>query len=163
MKYDIKISDNKIGGRQGYAYVCNSGEVKVLTANRDLPQEYDDYKQYGKVRVVWNYRGQESYKTCTLTWDSESTYCWKLTSGGTMLSASFGYYDLMEMVEDAQSQILRPDDVIAIVSYTSKVVIVKLYKLGRVDIHCSIVASLIELSDEEMAEVKAKALRWLNR
>lgn len=160
MKYDIQIAENMIGGRQGYAWVCNSGEVKVLTADFEAPQEYEDYKEYGKAKVIWNYRGHESHKTCTLACENGT---WELTSGGTFISGSFGYHDLMEMVEEAQLQVLRPDDTIAIVTYTSKAAMVKLYKLGKVDIHCSIVAHLIELTEEEMADVKIRIENWLRR
>ena len=158
MKYDIQIKGNSIGGRQGYAWVCNSGEVKVLTADFEAPQEYEDYKKYGKAKVTWNYRGHESHKTCTLA-NNEGT--WELTSGGTFLSGSFGYHDLMEMIEDAQLQVLKPEDIVAIACYSSTTIYIRLYKLGKVDIHCSTVARLQELTDEEMADVKCNILKWL--
>lgn len=160
MKYDIQIEGNTVGGRQGYAYVCNSGEVKVLKADMDAPQEYDTYKRFGKVKVAWNYRGHESHKVCTLEWDEGE---WTLGSGGTCISADFGYSDLMEMIEEAQLQVLRPDDIVAIAYYTAHAAFVRLYKVGKVDIHCMTVAHLIELTDEEMAQVKTNMNKWLRR
>lgn len=161
--YDIQTKNNSIGGRQGWAYVCNSGEVKVLKANLDLPQKYEDYKTYGNVRVVWNYRGRENYKTCQLAWNAcDGKANWELTSGGCFLSSSFGLRDAIELIEDSQCQVLRKDDIVAIASYSKKQAFIQLYKLdGRIDINCQTVATLRPLTDDEMSEVVTNVNRWL--
>lgn len=161
--YDIKTVNNSIGGRQGWAYVCNSGEIKVLEANLDKPQEYDDYKTYGNARVVWNYRGRENYKTCRLAWNAcHGDARWELGSGGCFLSASFGVSDAVELIKDAQLPILRKDDIVAIASYSKEKAFIQLYKLdGRIDINCQVVATLRPLTADEMSEVVKNANRWL--
>ena len=163
MKYDITVSENKIGGRQGWAYVCNSDEVTVLKVDLDKPQEYKDYRKYGDVRVPWKYCGRENYQVCTLAWNScyDEPY-WELSSGGCCISSSFGYHDAMELLNNSQAPIVRADKVIALAKYSSERVSLSLYKLGKVDIHCSTTAKLIPLNDEEMSEVVKNINKWLN-
>lgn len=160
MKYDIKVAGNFIGGRQGFAYVCNSGEIKVLKADLEKEQEYADYATYGKAKLAWCYRGSKSYKTCELAFDKGT---WEFTSGGACISSSFGYHDAMEMIDNAQLQTLDEGDIVAIACYSSKQVTLQLVKVGKIDIHCCVVAKAVALTDEEMAEVVRKANRWLNR
>lgn len=163
MKYDIQTRANSIGGRQGWAYVCNSGEMPVLKVDLDSKQEYDDFKKYGKVRVVWNYRGQEHYKVTTLEWNAcHGEARWKLGSAGCFLSGSFGLSDALEMIEETQTPIVRAGQIVAIASYSKEKAFLQLYKLSdRVDINCSTVATFKALTDEEMAEVVKNANRWL--
>ena len=163
-KYDITVAGNSIGGRQGWAYIGNSGEVVVLKADLDKPQEYKEYQEFCNARVAWNYNNSESYKPCTLAHNScYGEPYWELTSGGCGISAHFGYHDAMELINNAQMPIIKADSVVAIAKYTSKTVGVSLYKLGRVDIHCQTVAKLIPLNEEEMNEVVRKINVWLNR
>ena len=164
VKYDIRTAGNSIGGRQGWAYVCNSGEVTVLKADLDKPQEYKDYEQFEDAKVVWNYRGTEAYHTCTLARNScHGEAFWELSSSGCALTASFGLSDAMEMIHNAQLPIVRTDKVIAIAQYNSKAAFLSLYKVDKVDIHCSTVAKLIPLNDEEMSKVLKNINKWLNR
>ena len=164
MKYDIRTAGNSIGGRQGWAYICNSGEVTVLKADLDKAQEYEEYKTYGKARVVWNYRGHEAFSTCELAYNAcHGEAFWELTSWGCCLSASFGISDALELIEDSQLPVVRKGEVIAIASYSTKSAILRLYKIEHVDIHCQTVARLIPLTEEEMAEVVKNMNKWLNR
>ena len=164
MKYDIQTVGNNIGGRQGWAYVCNSGEVTVLKADLDKKQEYEEYKTFGKARVTWNYRGHETFSTCELAYNAcHGEPYWELTSWGCCLSASFGLHDALELIDDSQAPVVRKGEVIAIASYSTKSAMLRLYKIEHVDIHCQCVAKLIPLSDEEMEEVKKNINKWLNR
>ena len=164
-KYDIKTAGNSIGGRQGWAYICNSGEVTVLKADLDAPQEYNDFKKYGTVRVVWNYRGRESFKPTTLEWNAcHGEGRWELGSAGCCISSSFGLSDAMEMIENTQAPIVRAGQIVAIASYSSQTAYLQLYKVNdRIDISCQTVASFRPLTDEEMQEVVQMANYWLDR
>lgn len=158
---DIVVAANMIGGRQGWAYICNSGEVTVLKADLEKKQEYDDYKIYGKVKAA-DRRGLPH--TCELVYnecDGKSRY--ELSSGGCCLSASFGYRDAMELIEEAGLQTVQKDDIVAVAEYTSKTVMLKLFKISSVDIFCTTAAHFIPLTDEEMQEVVRNANRWCNR
>ena len=159
MKYDIKVNGNCIGGRQGWAYVLNGGEIPVLRADMDKEQEYETYKRFGGVRVVWNYRGREHYHDTTLAQDERG---WELVSGATFLSATFGYEDFMECLEASQTPIVRRDGVVAIATYSDifRTASVRLYKVGRIDINCITCARLEPLTDEEMSEIVKKVERW---
>ncbi len=169
MRNDIKTSENAIGGRQGWAYVCNSGRFVVLKADLDKEQEYDDFKEYGTVRVVWNYRGRENYHATTLAWNAcHGTARWELCSGGCCLSSSFGVYDAVEMIEETQAPIVRAGDIVAIASYSVdsdyKMAELRLFKISdRIDIHCQVTATLIPLTEEEMKQVAIDADKWCNR
>ena len=164
MKYDIQVKNNSIGGRQGWAYVCNSGEIAVLKANLDSKQEYDDFKTYGKVRVVWNYRGREHFKPTTLEWNAcHGDARWELGSGGCCLSGSFGLSDALDMIEETQTPIVRAGQIVAIASYSSQTAYIQLYRVSdRIDVNCQTVATFKPLTDEEMNEVKQNAVKWLN-
>ena len=166
-KNDIQVKGNSIGGRQGWEYICNSGEVPVLKADLDKKQEYEEYQEFGNVRIVWDYRGTESFKTCQLAKNSchGDTY-WELSSAGCCLSGSFGFYDAMESIEDANTPIVRKGQIVAIASFSkeSKIAYLQHYKInGRVDINCQTVAKFEKLTDEEMQEVVKTANRWCNR
>lgn len=165
MKYDIQTKNNSIGGRQGWAYVCNSGEIPVLKADLDKKQEYDDYKTYGTVRIVWDYRNHEHYKATKLAWNAcHGEARWELSSGGCCLSGSFGLSDALEMIEETQTPIVRAGQIVAIASYSSQTAYLQLYRVSdRVDINCQTVASFNPLTDEDMSEVVKNANRWLNR
>lgn len=161
MKWDIRTAGNMIGGRQGWAYVCNSGEVKVLKANMEAEQEYKDYATFGKARLV-NKRG--CGYVCKLAHSTEDGRNeWNFGNAGCFLSGSFTYNDAMELVENAGLVTISEGDVVAIAAHTSKDVVLMLYKLGSVDGHCTTAAKLNPLTEEEMAEVKRNAERWLNR
>lgn len=165
-KNDIKISGNSIGGRQGWAYICNSAKFAVLKADFSIPTEYEnsDYRNFGNnvARIAWNYRGHESYKTCSLDYEDGK---FSFGSAGCCLSARFGFSDALELVADANLPIIRPNDIVAIAKIIEhdgdKSLLLSLFKLSeRVDVNCMTVASLIPLTDEEMKKVADDADRW---
>ena len=158
---DIQISGNNIGGRQGWAYICNSGKFAVLKADLDKKQEYEESKEYCDARLAWTYAGKEMYDTVTLAFDTEhGDPRWEFTGGGACLSARFGYSDAMKLIDHANLPIVRKNDVVAIASFTSKAVMLRLYRCERIDIHCIVKAILRPLTDEEMIEIKKDAERW---
>lgn len=158
---DIQISGNSIGGRQGWAYICNSGKFAVLKADLEKKQEYLEYREYCKARLAWEYDGKELYDVVDLAFDTEHGDArWEFTGGGACLSARFGYSDAMELIESANLPIVRKDDIVAIASFTSTAVMLKLYKVGKIDKFCIVRTVLTPLTDEEMNEVKKDADRW---
>ena len=164
MKYDIKRVANMIGGRQGWAYICNSTRFAVLMADKDMPQEYgEEYQTFGQVRVIKTYKdGSETAITGTLELDNGK---WKIGCGGVGIHAGFGFSDAMELVNNANMPIVRKDDVVAIAQFSKKesFISLMLYKIGNVDPHCTTVTSLTPLSDEEMEQVMKDAERWCDR
>ena len=162
MKLDIQINGNYIGGRQGWAYICNSMRFAVLKADLEKEQEYDDFKTFGNVKVIWNYRGEENGSVGTL---EVSEGKWKIGGHGCCIKSSFGFSDMMDGIDNANLPIIRKDDIVAIAMYDkgNEIAILGLYRVGRIDINCMTMTSLTPLTDEEMQEVKKDAERWCNR
>lgn len=165
MKNDIMVAKNAIGGRQGWAYICNSMRFEVLKADLDLPQEYKNYNyfSYGDARVVATCKDGDTVNIEGQLVCDEGVY--KITSGGCMLSGSFGFGDCMELIENASLPVLHEGDIVAVAQYSkqTRTALMLLYKVGRVDMHCQTVTKLIELTDDEMAQVAKDADRWCNR
>lgn len=162
-RFDITTVMNMIGGRQGWAYICNSCKFAVLRVDLDKEQEYEEYKQYCDVRVKVQTKSHgELFSKAQLVCD-EGTY--KLTSWGCGIHSQFNFYDGMELIESANTPMLEADDIVALASYSSerKSVYLGLYKVGRVDIHCQTVAKLIELTEEEMKDIVKDAEMWCMR
>lgn len=165
-KNDINVVSNTVSGRQGWAYICNSGEFPVLECDTNLTQEYESYHTYGKVRLAWNYNGHELFHTCTLAHDigeDGNKDKWELTSGGTCLSASFTYGDAMQLMKEAQLPVVRKDQIVAIVTHNHSYAFISLYKATHIDINCVTAAVLKPLTDEEMEQFVKDANRWCNR
>lgn len=162
MKVDVKVSGNMIDGRQGWAYVCNSGNVVVLKADMDAPQEYDDYKTFGQLKVGFNHRGHESFGYGHLEVEKGK---WSIGGWGCGIHADFGFSDMMELIDGAGLPKVRQDDIVAVALYTKELraATLSLFKVGRVDINCMTIARLIPLTDEEMKEVAQDVNRWVNR
>lgn len=166
---DIRTAFNSIGGRQGWAYICNSGKFTVIKTDFTTPTKYEnsDFRDFGNsARIAWNYRGHENYKTCSLDYeDGEFSF----GSGGACLSARFGFDDALELIADANLPIIRPGDVVAIAKILidesmNKCLKLDLFKLSdRIDINCMTVARLEPLNEEEMSEIVRDANKWCNR
>lgn len=161
-KNDIQINGNVIGGRQGWAYICNSMKFAVLKADLEQDQEYDSFKTFGNVRVIWDYRGTDSCMTGTLEVENGK---WSIGSWGCCIKADFGFHDMIESINDANLPVIRKDDVVAIAMYSDRIdfASLSLFRVGRIDINCQTVTRLTPLTDEEMQEIKKDADRWCNR
>lgn len=162
MKLDINVSGNFIGGRQGFAYICNSGKFSVLKADTDKEQEYKGYNQFEKVRVAWNHRNQEIHSTGTLVCENGD---WSISGGGACIHSGFSFHDRLEDIENANLPILKANDVVAIALLSKKheFVLLQLYKVGRVNPNCMTMAKLTALTNDEMKEVVKDATEWCNR
>ena len=165
-KWDITTKKNEIGGRQGWAYICNSMAFEVIKIDCDTKSEYEDYIPYDtKVRVA------RQYKDGTIsTIETGIAYCadkdeFILGCGCIGISSRFSFYDMMELIDNANLPVVHENQVIALGKYSKRLGMAQLhlYKVGNVDTHCSTVAKLIPLNDEEMADVVKNAERWCDR
>lgn len=158
---DIKIAGNLIGGRQGWAYICNSGDFVVLKEDRTIEQEHEDYKEYkdARVRIGWSYRGKENYDDACLAWSKEIGG-YEFTGGGAMIKSDFGLSDAMKMINRANNPIVRENDVVAIAVIDEKSMYLALYRVKNVNIHCYTKALLKPLTEDDMQKIKANANKW---
>lgn len=163
MKNDIQINGNIIGGRQGWAYICNSMKFAVLKANMDKEQKYEDFKTFGNVRVAWNgLQGHELIAVGTLEVESGK---WSIGGHGCCIKASFGFDDMVKSIEESNLQVIRKDDIIAVATFSNKIEFawLSLFKVSSINSNCTTMAELIPLNEDEMAEIKKDAERWCNR
>lgn len=167
MRYDIKYLCNVIGGRQGWAYVCNSHEIPVLKADMVAGKtEFDNYYKFNTVNVKYTRKGYNGrndeirIKDGTLVCDEGK---WKITSAGCCISASFTYHDAMKMVENANAPIIEVGKVVAIAKCTEMQISLELFKVGKVDSQCVVVCDLIPLDNDEMQSIVDDIYKWLRR
>ncbi len=164
MRNDIQINGNIIGGRQGWAYICNSMRFAVLKADMEKEQEFgaDGYSTFGDVRVIWNYKGEESTARGILECENGE---WKIGGWGCCIHSQFGFSDMMESINEANNPVIRKDDIVAIALFSqkSKFAVLNLFKVGKIDINCQTITRLTPLTDEEMQEIKKDADKWCNR
>ena len=164
-EYDIKTAGNTIGGKQGWAYVCNSHEIPVLVANLDNHSEYDtkNYRTFGIVNVyVDNKMGNDFTVDGTLALSEGK---WKITSGGCFISASFNYHDSRRLIDGAIAPVIHKDEVVAIAMCSDKheLSCLLLYKARRINPHCMVVCDLEPLTEDEMKDVVEYAKKWLSK
>lgn len=159
MANEIIINGNVIGGRQGWAYICNSMRFSVLKVDLDREQEYEDYKTFDYVRIVTEYRGKEIPHDGQL---EISEGKWQIGGWGCGIHSQFGFGDMYNLINEANRQVLRQDSIIALATFSKdhKVATLSLYKLGKIDPFCQVISRLIPLSDEEMEQIKTDADRW---
>ncbi len=162
MKNDIKTAGNIIYGRQGWAYICNSLKFAVLKADMCKEQEYDDFKTFGKVRVAKPYKNRELLGDGVLEVENGR---WTIGGHGCCIKAGFGHSDMMKLIEAANTPLVRKDDVVAIAIYSNDIEFAELmlFKVKNIDLNCTVMATLIPLTDEEMQEVVKDANDWCNR
>lgn len=163
MKYDITVSGNIIGGRQGFAYICNSGKFAVLKADVEKEQEYEGFNQFEEVKVERQTRSNNAlHAVGTLVCENAK---WYITGGGACLHSSFGFSDMTSLVNNAQLPIVKENDIVAVALISKKCdfVWLNLYKVGRVDLNCITMATLTPLTEDEMNAVAKDAERWCDR
>lgn len=159
---DIQINANIIGGRQGWAYTCNSHKITVLKVDLDKKQEYEEYKTFDMVNVIWNYKGTESTADGRLEVENGK---WTIGGFGCCIHSEFGFGDMEKLIEASNRQNIREGQIVALALFSKeyKVATLSLFKVGKVNIHCQTIAHLVPLTDEEMQEVKKNANDWCNR
>lgn len=160
--FDITIYKNGISGRQGWAYVCNSGEIPVLRADADIPQEFVDYREFEPVRVKYQWKGKEMLIVGTLAWENDN---WFVNNGGCCISSNFGIRDVVDLVNNSQAPGIEEGQTVAIafVSESASTASLMLFRVGKVDSLCSRICNLVPLSYEEMQKVLKYAETWCDR
>lgn len=160
---DIRVEGNMIGGRQGWAYICNSGKFAVMKSDRTVKQEYEDYQTWESagVRIAWNYRGKEHYDDAFLAWSKEIGG-YEFTGSGAMIKSDFGMNDAIKMVNRANNPVVRENDVVAIAVVDEKSAYLALYRVKNINIHCYTKALLKPLTEDDMQEIKKNANDWCN-
>lgn len=161
MRNEIIVSGNTIGGRQGFAYICNSMKYPVLIADIDKHQGENGYCQFDTVRVVWKYKGKEMPLEGILEVEDGK---WSVGNGGCCLSSSFTYSDMVDSILNANAPIIREGQVIAIVlkSDKAKHCWLMMFKVGKLDINCTTMCELIDPTEDEMKEITKDAEKWLS-
>lgn len=157
---DIKTLKNMIVGRQGWTYICNSGEIPVLEANLDIPQESADYHIFGKVCVKCGKTEKPLSIYGNLIYDDDK---WYIRNNGCCISNSFGINDMLDLISNSQAPVLTKDQTVAIATHFQKMVSLELFRINRIDPHCSVVCEFIPLTDDEMVNVVESAEKWCNR
>lgn len=92
--------------RHEIAMAMNFGKYPVLHIDRETPKKgYDDYFTGDQVKVLApTKRYPDMYCTGRLYF-SEGRY--GIQTDGTFLSNSFGYYDVMKMLKNAQAPVIK--------------------------------------------------------
>ena len=137
--------------RKEIAAALNFGKYPVLTINRenkpyanDLPES--DYAIGCRVRVSWDRndgmttRGNLYYEKGKLA----------ISSGATIMKASFGYEDVMEMVSEANAPLVHKGQEVVVVEQweSKKECTVRIMKVSdRIDIHSQVVARLHDIEE----------------
>lgn len=150
--------------RQEIAYAMNFGLYPVLGLNREnRPFEGDDYCTGDRCRVAWD-RKEARYEGMTTHGHvyMENGKC-GISNSASCLSASFGYSDVMEDLEEAKAQVVHKGQMVVLVeNYPSeKKCTVAVMKVSeRIDIHCMKVASIERLTDEEVVAWNKEFKQW---
>jgi hypothetical protein len=137
-------------GRQEIAKALNFGKYPVIIIDKknsiEMCGKIVGYRG-GKVRVPWQYRGETSYIDCDVNYwidESEITF----SNGGAMISARFGYKELIEMAQNANTPILDKNQEFVLIVHNSEdktarcpaILTTDNYK----DIHCQSVLKVSE-------------------
>ena len=159
---------NVISERQEIGVAMNYGKYPVIGLDmNNKPYELcDDLIVGSKVRVAWDrkdpkWEGMTS--TCELVF-SEGKY--ELNSNGCYISAEFTVDDFIRSIENANTPLVHKGQIVTVAHY-SKSIGVKFLRMmkvsSRINTQCMTVATLEDLSDEEMQEVQnfiERKLRW---
>lgn len=139
--------------RTEIAEAMNFGKYPVLYIDRDnrpydKPERPSDFCTGSKCRVAWEHESPR-YKGMSARCDLN--YCdgrYSLMQGGCCLHDSFGRHDILEMVEWANTPLLRcGQEVIVVEDFTKqKIMKVRVMKVSdHKDIHCSTVTILEDI------------------
>lgn len=161
---DVEVNGNEITGRQGLAYVFNSGEMHAIRCDLDKKQEYRAYKEYSEIKVYDERRDLKSVGTVFHNLCNGQEF-WEIAGYGCCLHASFGFHNKMEMLDQVNLPVLKKDDIVAVVEFSKEEqsFSCKLFRVGKVDIFCSTMATLKPLTDDEMIAVRSDVIAWVNR
>lgn len=148
---------NIITERHEIGITMNFGKYPVI--GLDMSNTYEDWDFIigSKVRVAWDRKDPK--------WEGMASRCelvvsrgkYKLNSHGCCLSADFSVDDFIEDVENANAPLVHRDQIVAVAHYSKSIgtKFVRMMKVSsRIDTQCMTVATLEDLNDEEMKEVR---------
>ena len=153
--------------RHEIAAAMNFRKYPVLSINMEnRPYDESDYAVGCRVRVAWDHKDPRYAGMAT----HGNLYCENgklaISGEGAMLSASFGYSDVMEMLQEANAPVVHKGDLVVVVMDvpSKKTCMVRMMRVSpRIDIHCMTVAHLEDINDaEEIKEIKREFKRMLN-
>lgn len=154
--------------RSEIAAAMNFGLYPVLTINlENRPFEDSRYAKGCRVRVAWDhkdrrYEGMTTHGELFLDEDGKL----KIGGEGAMLSASFGYHDVMKQAAEANVPVVHKGQGVVVVMDipSTKTCMVRMMKVSdRIDIHCQVVCRLDDVSDDEAVEIRRGLKRVINR
>ena len=160
---DIVVSGNFIGGRQGYAYIFNSGKIKSVKCDLDKKQEYDSFHTYDKIKVAIETKSHGVMDHVgTVEWNNGK---WEIGQSGCCISSHFGFHDAMEMADNANLPIVMKGQIVALFQYSDskRTCKIELCKVDHVNEFCTTLAGLRPLTDDEMQEVVQDVNNWVTR
>ena len=154
--------------RREIGAAMNFGKFPVLTINlENRPFEDSRYAKGCRVRVAWDHR-ESRYEGMTthgeLFLDENGQL--KISGEGAMLSASFGYSDVMRQAAEANVPVVHKGQTVVVVMEipSTKTCVVRVMKVSpRIDIHCQVVCHLEDVTAEEEAEIRRMLKRIVNR
>ena len=141
--------------RHEVALTLNFGKYPVLHINREnRPYESSTYARGDRCRVAWDSADKryEGMTTHGQLYFDDGKYC--ISGEGAMLSAEFGYFDVMEMVREANAPVVhRGQTVVVVEDWPSKKTCrVRMMRVpDHISIHCMTVAVLEDLDEEDVA------------
>lgn len=147
--------------RTKIAAAINFGEFPVLSINiENRPFEGSNYAKGCRVRVAWDnpeYKGMTTHGELFMEDDGRLG----ITGEGAMLTASFGYRDVMKMAAEANVPIIHKGQTVVVVMDIPSITtcLVRVMRVpDRIDARCQVVAYL-EDPDNELEKEVAKTLR----
>jgi len=154
---------NVITERHEIGITMNLGKYPVIGLDMDNKpyKECDGFIVGSKVKVAWDRKDPK--------WEGMTSRCklvvgegkyqlkYQLNSPGCCLSADFTVYDFIKDVENANTPLVHKEQIVAVAHYSKSngVKFLRMMKVStRIDTQCMTVATLEDLNDEEMKEVR---------
>lgn len=141
--------------RTEIAKAINFGKYPVLRLDVTNKLGYDENDEHGfcegdKVRVAFQTKNYGELYTHGNIYREDGKIA--ISGNATCISSSFGYHDVIEMAEWANTPLIHAGQEVVVVLYNPeiKACIVQLMKVSdRIDPHCMTVAVLEEIDEEE--------------
>lgn len=148
---------NIITERHEMAIVMNFGKYPVLGLELNNKDYSKDFIVGSKVRVAWDRKDPK--------WEGMTSRCelmvengkYGLYSDGCCLTDRYTVEDFVNDIENASTPLVHRGQIIAVAHYSreNNAKLLKMMRVSeRIDTQCMMVASLKELDDEEMQEVR---------
>ncbi len=150
---------NIITERHEIGITMNFGKYPVIGLDMDNKpyKECDGFIIGSKVRVAWDRKDPK--------WEGMTSGCelmveegkYHLNSHGCCLSANFTVHDFIEDLENANTPLVHKEQIVAVAHYSKSngVKFLRMMKVSpRIDTQCMTVATLEDLSSEEIKEVR---------